>query len=241
MLSSKSHPGFLLLRLAKWLVGGVLCLAALLLLGVWLAGRNLPDIAHAYLSDKGDVGLTCEINQTNLFTGRIHLENLALLNPSNYKEREAVRIRRLVLDVAPSSFLGDGRREIEEMEIDLDRVTLVGSGDVLRENNLTALGRALASGESSAAGTTDTTPARQEDFIIRKLRVRVGGITLIQGPAEGPGRVILREDRGISFSATDVTADNFGATVLLPLVGAASQRSLTNPDMLRELTRPTSK
>ena len=236
-----SPPGFLLLRLAKWLALATLCLAALLALGVWVAGRALPSLADAFLSDKQAGGLTCEVNATNLFVGRIHLENVALLNPGRYREREALRIRRLVLDVEPASFVGDGRREIEEMELDLDRVTLVGGGDVLRDNNLTALAQLLASPADETAAAGPAEPERTPDFRIRRLKVRVGGLTLIQGPAEGPGRVILREDRGLAFEAADVTAENFGSTVLMPMLGAATQRSLSNPELLRELTRPRSK
>lgn len=236
-----SRPGFLLLRLAKWLALATVCLVALLALGVWVAGRALPSAADNFLSGKQAGGLTCEVNDTNLFVGRIHLENLAVLNPPRYREREALRIRRLVLDVEPASFVGDGRREIEEMEIDLDRVTLVGGGDVLRDNNLTELGQLLASPETPAAASADAEPDRPADFRIRRLKVRVGGLTLIQGPAEGPGRVLLREDRGLAFEASDVTAENFGSTVLMPLLGAATQRSLSNPDFLRELSRPRSK
>jgi len=234
------RPAFLLVRLAKWLAAVTLCLAALLALGVWLAGRSLPSLADSFLSGRQAGGLTCETNATNLFVGRIHLENVALLNPPRYREREALRIRRLVLDVEPASFAGDGRREIEEMEIDLDRVTLVGGGDVMRDNNLTELGRLLASPEGPAAEPSGE-PARSADFRIRSLKVRVGGITLIQGPAEGPGRVILREDRGLAFEASDVTAENFGSTVLLPMLGAVTQRSLSNPELMRELTRPRAK
>lgn len=235
------RPGFLLLRLAKWLSLAALCLAALLSLGVWVAGRVLPSAADGFLAGKQAGGLTCEVNETNLFVGRIHLENLALLNPPRYREREALRIRRLVLDVEPASFAGDGRREIEEMEIDLDRVTLVGGGDVLRDNNLTELGRLLASPAEPAAAAEPSESTRPADFHIRRLKVRVGGLTLIQGPAEGPGRILLREDRGIAFEASDVTAENFGSTVLMPLLGAATQRSLSNPEFLRELSRPRSK
>lgn len=241
MPSARAHrPAFLLVRLAQWLAAAALCLAALLALGVWVASRSLPSLADSFLSDRQAGGLTCETNETNLFVGRIHLENVALLNPPRYREREALRIRRLVLDVEPASFAGDGRREIEEMEIDLDRVTLVGGGDVMRDNNLTELGRLLASPEGPVAQPSGE-PGRAADFRIRRLKVRVGGITLIQGPAEGPGRVILREDRGLAFEASDVTADNFGSTVLLPMLGVATQRSLSNPELMRELTRPRAK
>lgn len=241
MSAASARPGFLLLRIAKWMVAGALCLVALLALGVWMAGRAIPGLAHDFLSERAASGLTCEVNATNLFVGRVHLENLVLSNPPGYREAEAVRIRRIVLDVDPSTFVGEGRREIEEMEIDLDRVTLVGAGDVLRENNLTALARALSAGEPAAAPAKGDPAAKPADFVIRRLRVRVGGLTLIQGPANGPGKLLLRDDRGISFEASDVTADNFGSSVMLPLLGAATQRTLTNPDFLRELTRPRTK
>ena len=240
MSPAPRRPGFILLRLAKWLAAGAVCLALLLALGVWLAGRAIPGLVSGLLGEKASSGLTCEVNKTNLFVGRIHLENLVLLNPPPYRQPEAIRVRRIVLDVEPASFLGDGRREIEEMEIDLDRVTLVGGADPLRDNNLAALGRALSAGAQAAA---EPAPGEERpvDFRIRKLRLRVGGLTLIQAAPGEEGRVIAKDDKGLAFEAADVTAENFSNTVLLPLVGAATQRSLANPDLLRELSRPRSK
>lgn len=241
MSPAPRRPGFILLRLAKWLAAGVVCLSLLLALGVWLAGRAIPGLVSGLLAEKASSGLTCEVNETNLFVGRIHLENLVLRNPPAYRQPEAIRIRRIVLDVEPASFVGEGRREIEEMEIDLDRVTLVGGADLLRDNNLAALGRALSAGAQAAAAEPAPGEERPVDFRIRKLRIRVGGLTLIQGAPGEEGRVIAKDDKGLAFEAADVTAENFSNTVLLPLVGAATQRSLSNPELLRELTRPRSK
>lgn len=220
-----SRLGLGLVRLLKWLAVATVCLLLLALLGVWGVGRSIPALIDSALASKANSGLTCGTNDTNLFVGRIDLADLSILNPPEFAQREFIHVRRLVVDVQPLTFLADGRRVIEEVTLDLDRVTLVGKGDVFRDNNATAIAKAFrrsAKAEAKAAAESgDTSPS--PGFVIRRLRIRVGGLTVLQ---EGPGGgVLLKDNQELAFEAMDVTSENLGDTVVAPLGGIALTRA----------------
>lgn len=224
-----SHLGLGLVRLIKWLAITTLCLLLLAVLGVWGVGRSIPSLIDSTLASKANSGLTCGTNETNLFVGRIDLADLSILNPPEFAQREFVHVRRLVVDVQPLTFLADGRRIIEEVTLDIDRVTLVGKGDVFRDNNATAIAKAFrksAKAEAKvAAESGEKTPP--QGFVIRRLRIRVGGFTILQ---EGGG-VLLKDNQELAFEAMDVTSENLGDTVVAPLGGMALTRAASaNPE-----------
>jgi len=236
-----SHPGFGLLRLLKWLGVAIACLLLLAVGVVWGVGRAIPALIDSTLASRGDSGLTCESNDTNLFAGRIDLAGLSILNPPGFREREFVHVRRLVIDVQPLTFLADGRRVIDEVTLDLDRVTLVGKGDLFSDNNATAIAKAFrrtAKAEARAAVANGDAGGRTPGFVIHRLRIRVGGVTLMQDTGAGQPTVLLKDDRELAFEASDVTSDNLADTVVAPLGGMALTRAASaEPDVLLDATR----
>lgn len=235
-----SHPGFGLVRLLKWLGLGLACLLLLALAGVWGTGRAVPSLLDSALASRGNSGLSCETNDTNLFAGRVDLAGISILNPPEFHEREFVRIRRLVIDVQPLTFLSDGRRVIEEVTLDIDRVTLIGKGDLFSDNNATAIAKAFrrAARNEARAAASGEPGARAQDFVIRHLRIRVGGVTLLQDAGAGRPTVLLKDDRELAFEASDVTSDNLADTVVAPLGGMALTRAASaEPDALLDATR----
>lgn len=238
MSQSASHPGFGLVRLLKWLGVGLAVLLVLAVVGVWGVGRAIPSLIDSALAAQGNSGLTCETNDSNLFVGRVDLGGLAVLNPPGFAEREFLRVRRLVVDVQPATFLADGRRVVEEVTLDIDRVTLVGKGDLFSDNNATAIAKAFRRSARDAKAASAAGDAKAgSDFIIRRLRVRVGGVTLLQETG-GRATVLVKDDRDLAFEAADVTAQNLGDTVISPLGGLALTRAASaDPDALIDLSR----
>lgn len=239
MSLTHSRPGLGLLRLLRWLAIGIACLLVLAVAAVWGVGRALPGMLDSTLASQGRSGLTCEVNDTNLFAGRVDLAGITILNPPEFSEREFLRIRRLVVDVQPMTFLSDGRRVIDELTLDIDRVTLVGKGgDLLSDNNATAIAKAFRR-SAKASASSEAAPAAKSgnDFIIRRLKIRVGGVTLLQEEA-GRRQVLLSDNEGLAFEASDVTAQNIGDTVIAPLGGLALTRAAaTSPESILELGR----
>jgi hypothetical protein len=236
-----TRPGLSLVRLLKWIVIGTVSLLALSVLGVWIAGRSIPSVINAALFDQAKSGFVCEKNDSNLFIGRIDLAGASILNPPEYFDREFVHVRRLVVDVDAGTFLGDGRRVIDEVTLELDRINLIGKSDIFRDNNASALAKAFsqsAKKDKNATKSSGSKEAPNGGFVIRRLLIRVGGVTLLQDNGNRAGTVMLKDDRELSFEAKDVTAENLSDSVLRPLAGIALTRAASaNPETLFEQAR----
>jgi hypothetical protein len=241
MSLSLSRPGLSLVRLLKWIVIGTVSLLVLAVLGVWLAGRSIPSIVHSALFDQAKSGFICEKNDSNLFIGRIDLADASILNPPEFYDREFVHVRRLVVAVDAGTFLGDGRRVIDEVTLDLDRINLVSKGDIFSDNNASALAKAFsksAKKNKNGAKSSSSNDAPAAGFVIRRLLIRVGGVTILQDNGNRAGTVMLKDDHEMSFEAKDVTAENLSDSVLRPLAGIALTRAAAaNPETLLEQAR----
>lgn len=222
-----SHRGFGLISLLRWLAIGMACLLVLALAGVWGVGRAIPGMLDSTLASQGRSGLTCDRNDTNLFAGRVDLSGLTVTNPPEYSEREFLRISHLVVDVRPLTFLGSGQRVIDELTLDIDRVTLIGKSGIFGDNNATAIAKAFRKSAKAAksADGDDAPKAPSPDFIIRRLRIRVGGVTILQSSGGSRPNVLLNDSRELAFEASDVTSRNLGDTVVAPLAGLAVARA----------------
>jgi hypothetical protein len=233
----KSRPGSALRKLLTVLCGIVLFLILVGALGVWALGRFSPRLLDASLSGQSGAHLTVEDNQTNLFIGRIDYAGLVITNPSRWQEREFLRVKRLVLDVDPLTFVEGGGQVVKEAELDLERVTIVGKADFLSDNNAKDIGNGLKSPATPPEPSAEPA-APAQPFLIKHLRVRVGRITVISGDGTAGRRVIVDEDFGFVFEARDITEKNFNAKVSGPLGQQALQTALRRqPGLMLDLAR----
>ncbi len=232
-----SRPGSALRKLLMVLCGIALFLVLAGALGVWALGRYSPRLLDASLSGQSGAHLTVEDNQTNLFVGRVDYAGLVITNPSRWQEREFLRVKRLVLDVDPLTFTEGGGQVVNEAELDIDRLTIVGKQDFLSDNNAKDIANGLKSSASSPAPKTEPSKAPQP-FLIKHLRVRVGRITVVSGDGSADRRVVVDQDFGYVFEANDVTEKNFNAKVSGPMGQQALQTALRRqPELMFELAR----
>jgi len=233
----QSRPGSALRKLLAVLCGIALFLILFGALGVWALGRYSPRLLDASLSGQSGAHLTVEDNQTNLFVGRVDYAGLVITNPSRWQEREFLRVKRLVLDVDPLTFVEGGGQVVNEAVLDIDRVTVVGKADFLSDNNAKDIGNGLKGPATSPTPTTE--PAKPaQPFLIKHLRVRVGRITVISGDGSAARRVVVDQDFAYDFEARDVTDQNFNAKVTGPMGQQALQAALRRqPELMFELAR----
>ena len=233
----QSRPGSALRKLLTVLCGIALFLILVGALGVWALGRYSPRLLDTSLSGQSGAHLTVEDNQTNLFVGRVDYAGLVITNPSRWQEREFLRVKRLVLDVDPLTFVEGGGQVVNEAVLDIDRVTIVGKADFLSDNNAKDIGNGLKGPATSPTPTTE--PAKPaQPFLIKRLRVRVGRITVISGDGSAARRVVVDQDFAYDFEARDVTDQNFNAKVSGPMGQQALQTALRRqPELMFELAR----
>jgi len=233
----KSRPGSALRKLLMVLCGIALFLILVAVLGVWALGRFSPRLLDASLSGQSGAHLTVEDNQTNLFVGRVDYAGLVITNPSRWQEREFLRVKRLVLDVDPLTFVEGGGQVVNEAELDIERVTIVGKKDFLADNNAKDIGNGLKG--SAASPTPSVEPASPpQPFLIKHLRVRIGRIAVVSGDGTAARQVRLDQDFDFVFEARDITDQNFDAKVSVPLGQQALQTALRrHPELMFELAR----
>jgi hypothetical protein len=237
LLRLKSRPGSALRKLLTVLCGIGLFLILVAALGVWALGRFSPRLLDASLSGQSGAHLTVEDNQTNLFLGRVDYAGLVITNPSRWQEREFLRVKRLVLDVDPLTFVEGGGQVVNEAELDIERVTIVGKKDFLADNNAKDIGNGLKGPATSPTPATE--PAKPaQPFLIKHLRVRIGRIAVVSGDGSAARRVIIDQDYGFDFEARDITDQNFDAKVSVPLGQQALQTALRRqPELMFEVAR----
>jgi len=233
----QSRPGSALSKLLMVLCGIALFLVLVGALGVWALGRYSPRLLDASLSGQSGAHLTVEDNQTNLFVGRVDYAGLVITNPSRWQEREFLRVKRLVLDVDPLTFVEGGGQVVNEAVLDIDRVTIVGKADFLSDNNAKDIGNGLKGPATSPTPTTE--PAKPaQPFLIKHLRVRVGRLTVISGDGSAARRVVVDQDFAYDFEARDVTVQNFDAKVTGPMGQQALPTARRRqPELMFELAR----
>jgi hypothetical protein len=236
-LRLKSRPGSALRKLLTVLCGIGLFLILVAALGVWALGRFSPRLLDASLSGQSGAHLTVEDNQTNLFLGRVDYAGLVITNPSRWQEREFLRVKRLVLDVDPLTFVEGGGQVVNEAELDIDRVTIVGKKDFLADNNAKDIGNGLKGPATSPTPSAEPASPSQP-FLIKHLRLRVGRITVVSGDGAADRRVVVDQDYGFVFEARDITDQNFDAKVSVPLGQQALQTALRRqPELMFDLAR----
>ncbi|MEY3450165.1 MAG: hypothetical protein RL749_1795 [Verrucomicrobiota bacterium] len=233
----QSRPGSALRKLLTVLSGIALFLILIGALGVWALGRYSPRLLDASLSGQSGAHLTVEDNQTNLFVGRVDYAGLVITNPSRWQEREFLRVKRLVLDVDPLTFVEVGGQVVNEAVLDIERVTIVGKADFLSDNNAKDIGNGLKGPATSPPPATE--PAKPaQPFLIKHLRVRVGRLTVISGDGSPARRVVVDQDFAYDFEARDVTDQNFDAKVSGPMGQQALQTALRRqPELMFEFAR----
>jgi len=233
----QSRPGSALRKLLMVLCGIALFLVLAAALGVWALGRYSPRLLDASLSGQSGAHLTVEDNQTNLFVGRVDYAGLVITNPTRWQEREFLRVKRLVLDVDPLTFTEGGGQVVNEAELDIERVTIVGKQDFLADNNAKDIGNGLKGPATSPSPATEPAGPPQP-FLIKHLRLRVGRLTVVSGDGSADRRVVVDQDYGFVFEARDVTDRNFDSKVSVPLGQQVLQTALRRqPELMFDLAR----
>jgi hypothetical protein len=221
------------------LCGVALFLVMVGLLGIWALGRFSPKLLDSSLATKTGAHLAVEANDTNLFAGRLSYAGLTITNPTRWSEKEFLKVRRLALDLELMTFFEGGSQVVNDAELDIEHLTIVGKADFLKDNNA----KDIFNGLKSAPSATTPPPAPgppgpKQPFLIKHLRVRVDRITIISGDGTDRRKVVVDQTFNYVFEARDITERNFDEKVSRPMgtqaVQAAAQQQ---PELLLDLAR----
>lgn len=236
---NSSRLGTALRKLLTFLAGLALFLVVVGLLGVWALGRFAPKLLDSSLASKSGAHLAVEANDTNLFAGRLVFAGLTITNPSRWTEREFLQVRRLAVDLDPLSFSAAGDQVVNDLELDIAHLTIVGKADFLADNNAKDIFNGLKGAPSAESPKPAPGPsAPKQPFLIKHLRVRVDRITVISGDGTPARKVVVDQDFGFAFEARDITDRNFDEKVSRPMGTQAVQAAaVRQPELLMDLAR----
>jgi len=222
----------------------VLCGIALFLvvvgvLAIWAMGRFSPKLLDSSLSMKSGAHLAAEANDTNLFVGRFAYSGLTITNPSRWNEREFLKVRRLAIDLDPLTFFEGGSQTVNDVELDIEHLTIVGKADFLADNNAKDIFNGLKGSAAVASPRPAPGPAAPKPaFLIKHLRVRVDRVTVISGDGTPERKVVVDQPFNFVFEVRDVTERNFDEKVSRPMGTQAVQTAaVRQPELLMDLAR----
>jgi len=166
--------------------------------------------------------LVCEINQSNLILGNLDLQGIKISSPGRWKEKQFLSIKTIKCELNPLTFILGGSRHFKNVELDIDKIVLVGSRDYMRDNNAQDILKGL---KSSPVENVNEAPSRSEPaidqpkkpFQIDNLRLRVGQIIVVVEDGNKPAEIVVNNNFNFVFEAKDITEKNYQRMVSLPL------------------------
>jgi hypothetical protein len=237
--SQSTRLGSALRKLLTMLCGVALFLVMVGLLAIWAMGRFSPKLLDSSLATKSGAHLAVEVNDTNLFAGRLAFSGVTITNPTRWSEREFLKVRRLAIDLEPLTFFEGGSQVVNDAELDIEHLTIVGKADFLKDNNAKDIFNGIKSAPGAdAPKPAPGPPAPKQAFLIKHLRVRVDRITVISGDGTDQRKVVVDQAFNYVFEARDITERNFDDKVSRPMGTQAVQTAVQQqPELLLDLAR----
>lgn len=212
------------------------------LIGLYVFGRTAPQILDSTLRAKADSGFICEINQSNLILGNLDLQGVKISSPGRWKEKQFLSIKTIKCELNPLTFLLGGSRHFKNVELDIDKIVLVGSRDYMKDNNAQDILKGLKSSSTEtisqpAAETEPVDSQPKKPFKIDNLRLRVGQIVVIVEGDKAAAETVVNNNFNFVFEAKDITEKNYEKLVSFPLgAKVLTKASSIAPRLMMDIT-----
>jgi len=244
MFSSHIHSrrGIISRRILALLFGVTTFIFLTCLIGIYVLGRTAPQILDSALKSKADSGLVCEINQSNLILGNLDLQRIKISSPGRWKEKQFLSIKTIKCELNPLTFILGGSRHFKNVELDIDKIVLVGSRDYMKDNNAQDILKGLKSAPAenvneTSAPSEPSVDQPKKSFKIDNLRLRVGQIIVVVEDGNKPAEIVVNNNFNFVFEAKDITEKNYQKMVSLPLGAKVLTKAATlAPRLMMDIT-----
>ena len=244
MFSSHNHSrkGIISRRVLALIFGVTTFIFLTSLIGLYVLGRTAPQILDSALKSKADSGLVCEINQSNLILGNLDLQGIKISSPGRWKEKQFLSIKTIKCELNPLTFILGGSRHFKNVELDIDKIVLVGSRDYMKDNNAQDILKGLKSvpAENVSEPSVPSEPGvdqPKKSFKIDNLRLRVGQIIVVVEDGNNPAEIVVNNNFNFVFEAKDITEKNYQKMVSLPLGAKVLTKAATlAPRLMMDIT-----
>ena len=244
MFSSHNHSrkGIISRRVLALIFGVTIFIFLTSLIGLYVLGRTAPQILDSALKSKADSGLVCEINQSNLILGNLDLQGIKISSPGRWKEKQFLSIKTIKCELNPLTFILGGSRHFKNVELDIDKIVLVGSRDYMKDNNAQDILKGLKSVPAENV-SEPSVPSElgvdqpKKSFKIDNLRLRVGQIIVVVEDGNKPAEIVVNNNFNFVFEAKDITEKNYQKMVSLPLGAKVLTKAATlAPRLMMDIT-----
>jgi hypothetical protein len=150
----------MLLRILLWVAAIAVFFAALAFGCVYLLECIGPGMAAERIGAMTGFRLDIASLKLSLVKCSAEIDDASIRNPKAWPEDGFVTIDRAAIDVKPLSFIGDRRREIEELAIEIGPINLVT--DSHGKNNVEEFLNGLKAAEGQAAPTKEEKPSGEK-------------------------------------------------------------------------------
>jgi len=238
----QSRKGLISRRVLALVFGLTIFVFFTCLIGLYVLGRTAPQILDSALKGKADSGFICESNQSNLILGKLDLQGVKIVSPERWKEKQFLSIKTIKCELNPLTFILGGSRHFKNVELDIDKIVLVGTRDYMKDNNAQDILKGLKSPQveqkneaNASADPGDSQP--KKPFKIDNLRLRVGQIIIIVEDANGTSETVVNNNFNFVFEAKDITEKNYQRLVSLPLGAKVLTKAATlAPRLMMDIT-----
>ena len=140
------------------------------------------------------------------------------------------------------TFVLGGSRHFKNVELDIDKIVLVGSRDYMKDNNAQDILKGLKSSQTenaneSSASSEPSVDQPKKPFKIDNLRLRVGQIVVIVEDGNKPAEIVVNNNFNFVFEAKDITEKNYQKIVSVPLGAKVLTKAATlAPRLMMDIT-----
>ncbi len=237
----QSRKGIISRRVLALIFGVTAFVFLTSLIGLYVLGRTAPQILDSALKTKADSGFICEVNQSNLILGNLDLQGVKISSPGRWKEKQFLTIKTIKCELNPLTFILGGSRHFKNVELDIEKIVLVGSRDYMKDNNAQDILKGLKSSQVEKANdssmTEPTESQPKKPFKIDNLRLRVGQIVVMVEGDHGPTETVVNNNFNFVFEAKDITEKNYERMVSFPLGTKVLTKAATlAPRLMMDIT-----
>jgi hypothetical protein len=185
-------------RLAIGLIAVALLLVVLAFGCVYLLESIGPGIAASRINAM--TGFRVEVGhlRISLIHASVRIENLVIKNPEGWPEEGFVEVKEALVDVAPLSFIGGGRKVIDDMALNLGPVDIVTNKDGVKNSKLF-----LSRLSPEKKETEEKKAEESQKFLIKHLSIKTTSIRYAD--YSGPVPLPVTVPTPLSIELNDVT------------------------------------
>lgn len=171
------------------------------------------------------------------FSGLLELKGLTVANPTGYKTTNAIKLGGVRVQLDPNSLL-TSRIQVQEIIISEPEITIEGG---MKNNNLTALQKNMASEDTTTENTTTTEPetGSTKKVEIDLVRIEDGKVNVTKPfPLSASLGTIIMRDIGKEDNK-DVSVAEFFSTVINTVIkssttAASSEMAAKGKEMINQ-------